>query len=229
MTGIRMDETEDILFNALQARGIATAWHGTTSPRELLRAECKRLFEDVNFRGELIQYLKANPCVSQSIEIVVAQLAFSAGVHWTQASKILQPLAFRGWCLARWQPTFLIIDGPLGHLLRCAPSPVAERLKHAHEEFPMLASARDNFNKDFFRRVRNGFAHLSFVWVNKRDGNSIQIFDGTSNKIELKETLSTLEAEALHYLSAITIQILDEELIRKINNPNVMEGGFQLP
>lgn len=153
------------------------------------------------------------PVVTQSIETVLSQLAFSAGVHWHQAKEILQPLAHRGWHFARWLPTFLLVDGPLGRLLRQRPSPLAAILQSDHATYPLLASARDAFNNDLFRKVRNGFAHWSFTW--NGTGNSVQIevfhFESGAKEAEL----SLLEAEALHYLVASVTQVLDEELLRK--------------
>ena len=46
-----------------------------------------------------------------------------------QAAAELRPLARRGWHLSRWLPTFLLIDGPLGRLLRDHQSPLAKILK----------------------------------------------------------------------------------------------------
>lgn len=206
------EQVEHLLFSLLASRGMAAAWLRET-PRSALAAECRALVADPVFLSTLSAYLTANPVITQSIETVLAQLAFSAGVHWRQAKEILQPLAHRGWHLSRWLPTFLLVDGPLGRLLRQRPSPLAERLQLDHAAYPLLASARDAFNNDLFRKVRNGFAHWSFTW--NRVGSSVQIevfhFETGAKEAEL----SLLEAEALHYLVASVTQVLDEELLRK--------------
>lgn len=208
------EETDRLLFNALRSRGIASVWATTPSPREALIAECRQLGGDPQFLANLASYLSANPVIAQSIETVIAQLAFSAGVCWQQAQPILQPMAHRGWHLARWLPTFLLVDGPLGRLLRQASSPLVEKLRSQSTAFPMLANSRDAFNNDLFRKVRNGFAHWSFVWKLVDGSVQIQVFHHESGAMEAQ--LSLLEAEALHYLSASVIQTLDEELFRKV-------------
>lgn len=207
------EETDRILFTLLKERGIASAWTTHKSPREELFAECRRLSANSDFRLNLSAYLRANPVVVQSIDTVLAQLAFSAGTDWREAKPILHVLARRGQSLARWLPTFLVVDGPLGRLLRQAPSPLAEILKSAHANFPLIASARDAFNNDLFRKVRNGFAHWSFVWDETDSATQIQLFHYETGKLEAQ--VSLLEAEALHYLSATVIEALDQELLRK--------------
>ena len=213
MGEVKLD-TDSILFSLLQARGIAPAWALHESPRTELLVECQRLFSDSEFQLRLTNYLKANPVIVQSIETVLAQLAFSAGIQWQQAQPILHTLARRGQHLARWLPTFLLVDGPLGRLLKQAPSPLAEILKSQHSNFPLLSSARDAFNNDLFRKVRNGFAHWSFVWQDIGGSVQIQVFHFETGKLEAE--ISLLEAEALHYLSATVIQSLDKELLQKV-------------
>ncbi|WP_181376314.1 hypothetical protein [Novimethylophilus kurashikiensis] len=141
-------------------------------------------------------------------------MAFSAGVKWEQAQPSLHVLARRGQHLARWLPTFLLLDGPLGRLLKQAPSPLAAVLKSTYSSFPLLASARDAFNTDLFRKVRNGFAHWSFVWQEREGSVQIQVFHFETGTLEAE--ISVLEGEALHYLSATVIESLDKELLRKV-------------
>jgi hypothetical protein len=207
------EEINLLLFESLRSRGIAPAWASQTSPRETISAECQKLFSDVKFRLQLSDYLRDNPVITQSVITAVAQLAFSAGTHWQHAKPILHDLARQGQHLARWLPTFLLIDGPLGRLLRQAPSPLAQLLKSEHSSFPLLASARDAFNNDLFRKVRNGFAHWSFVWQDIGGSVQIQIFHYETGALDAQ--VSLVEAEALHYLSTIVIQTLDKELLSK--------------
>lgn len=90
---------------------------------------------------------------------------------------------------------------------------MAVRLNSAIAQAPLLAGARDAFNNDLFRKVRNGFAHWSFTWHPNGSSATITIFHFESGAPEV--VLSQLEAEALHYLSASVIQTLDEEILRK--------------
>jgi hypothetical protein len=82
-----------LLFEHLARRGLAAVRLRDPSPRTTLATECRVLMADSTFQASLRAYLAANPVVAQSIETVLTQLAFSAGVDWRQASQILQPLA----------------------------------------------------------------------------------------------------------------------------------------
>ena len=208
-------QVDTLLFDLLNARGIAKAWAGKSSPRDALAEECRQLMADAAFQKELAPYLEANPVIKQSIETVLAQLAFAAGVDSSPSNPLLQELAHRGKHLARWLPTFLLIDGPLGRLLRQKPSPLATRLSVAYSQSPLLASARDAFNDALFRKVRNGFAHWSFTWQPMGRSATISIFHFETGAKEAE--VSLLEAEALHYLSASVIQTLDQEILRKVS------------
>lgn len=209
----KMRNTEKILFPLLSTRNIATLWASNFNPREALRKECRLIISDETFKSNLASYLEKNPVIQHSLNSVMYQLSFSAGVSWAHASEILKPSAKIGHSISRWLPTFLVIDGPLGRLLKQRPSPLAEKLQQTENLFPLLCDARDAFNKDFFRYIRNGFAHWSFSW-NSNDGDVIieLIHDEKGYK---KLQISLLEAEALHYLSASVIQVIDEELLRK--------------
>ena len=200
-------------MGALKARGLATSWTNQASPRAALILECEALGTDLEFLASLSAYLAKNPVIVQSLETALAQLAFSAGVHWRQAPEALRPLARRGWHLGRWLPTFLIIDGPLGRLLRDKGSPLSARLKVDSIAFPLLCGIRDLFSQDLFRRVRNGFAHWSFTWQDHGNSAMIEIVNWQSGVVEAQLTL--LEAEALHFVSANAIQTIDQSLLRK--------------
>jgi len=151
---------------------------------------------------------------------MLAQLAMAAGVRWQETKADLQPLAYRGWHIGRWLPTFLLIDGPLGKLLRDTNSPIAQILKHDAKikqearSYSLLCSARDAFNCELFRVVRNGFAHWSFHWSGSGRDAVITIIDWKTGVRQ--EKLSLLEAEALHWLTTEVIYALDACVLRKI-------------
>lgn len=208
-------QVDALLFDLLKARGIAKVWAGKSSPRDALAEECRQLMADAGFQKDMLNYLGANPVIKQSMETVLAQLAFAAGVDSNPSNPLLQDLAHRGKHLARWLPTFLLIDGPLGRLLRQKSSPLAARLSVSYSKSPLLASARDAFNNDLFRRVRNGFAHWSFTWQPMGRQATISIFHFETGTKEAE--VSLLEAEALHYLSMSVIQTLDQEILRKVS------------
>jgi hypothetical protein len=112
--------------------------------------------------------------------------------------------------IARWLPTFLVIDGPLGRFLRAADSPLNELLRREHASYPALTQARDTFNHDLFRRLRNGVGHWAFAWEQDTDGERLVCFDWESG--ERTAEVSLLEAEALHVVSFAVIECLDRRL-----------------
>jgi hypothetical protein len=207
------ESTEALLFGLLKSRGIALRWSATSSPRQEVDAECNTLANDSAFMRELSSYLVDNPVIVQSLDTVLFQLAFSAGVDWQSASEVLRPAARRGWHLARWLPTFLLIDGPLGRLLREGKSPLARTLRIRHADLPLLASSRDAFNHNLFRLVRNGFAHWSFTWRDEAASTQIEIINNETGTRDA--SISLLEAEALHYLAASVMQSIGKHLLRR--------------
>jgi hypothetical protein len=164
--------------------------------------------------ANLKQYLQSNPIIQDSLETLLAQLAMAANVRWQDVPEIQQGLARRGWHIGRWLPTFLLIDGPLGRLLRDPNSPLNSRLRNDHKSLPLLANARDAFNNDLFRRVRNGFGHWSFFWKDVGQSSEITIINWESGAEEAR--LSLLEGEALHFVSHSVIYSVDEEILRRL-------------
>ncbi|MHB1422588.1 MAG: hypothetical protein ACYC3I_05220 [Gemmataceae bacterium] len=156
------------------------------------------------------------PIVQESLETLLAQLAMSANVPWQDVPPIQQSLARRGWHIGRWLPTFLLIDGPLGRLLKDKESPLTQLLRDDHKKslLPLLANARDAFNNDLFRRVRNGFGHWSFFWKDVGQSSVITILNWEKGTEEAR--LSLLESEALHFVSYSVIYSIDEEILRRV-------------
>lgn len=210
--GPQRQELARNLFGLLKARGIAAPWADCDDACEGIAEECRALMLDEDFRARLSGYLATNQVIRESIEAVVYHMAFSAGVDWSHAKPLLQPFARRGSSLARWLPTFLLIDGPLGRFLKSRPSPLVERLRTGHASFPLLCSARDAFNHDLFRKVRNGFAHWSFTWTEVGEEVRITTFHFESGEREAE--VSALEAEALHFLSSLVTQFIELHLLR---------------
>jgi hypothetical protein len=200
-----------VLIESITARGIAKAWALSSSPMSELRAECRRIAESEEWLQDGSGYLALYPIIRESVESVLAQLAMAAGVRWQSTSPVLQPLARRGWHIGRWLPTFLLIDGPLGRLLRDRNSPINTCLRRAPADFPLLASARDAFNSDLFRKVRNGFGHWSFQWRDEPGVSWITIVHWETGTVEA--SLSLLEAEGLHILTFAVIEAIDKEIL----------------
>jgi hypothetical protein len=124
-------------------------------------------------------------------------------------------VARQGSQIVRWLPTFLIIDGPLGRFLRAADSPLNILLRTQHASHPILAQARDLFNHDLFRRVRNGVGHWSFLFEYRNGAERLVCFDWESG--QRSADVSILEAEALHLASFSIIECLDRELFSQAN------------
>lgn len=81
--------------------------------------------------------------------------------------------------------------------------------------YPTLAQARDAFNHDLFRRVRNGVGHWAFAIEHRDDGERLVCFDFESG--EPTADISLLEAEALHLASYAVIECLDQRIFRHAN------------
>ena len=208
------------LLERLERRGVALAWCEQVHPLQKIHQERTSLLSDHRKREAIAKYLSANPIIKESLESMLAQLAMAAGVRWQETKADLQPLAYRGWHIGRWLPTFLLIDGPLGKLLRDTNSPIAQilkldaRIKQEARSYSLLCSARDAFNCELFRVVRNGFAHWSFHWSGSGRDAVITIIDWKTGVRQ--EKLSLLEAEALHWLTTEVIYALDACVLRKI-------------
>ena len=187
-----------------------------TDPLDDLAAECDAIASNGQLAEELGKYLDGNPIIEESLDTLLAQLAMVAGARWQDVAEVLRPLARRGWHIGRWLPTFLLVDGPLGRLLRDSASPLNRYLRTQHVACPMLAEARDALSSDFFRRVRNGFAHWSFHWTDDAAAKTswITIINWETGREE--ERLTLLDAEALHLFAFTVIETLDKKLLRRI-------------
>lgn len=128
--------------------------------------------------------------------------------------EIQQPLARRGWHISRWLPTFLLVNGPLGRVLRASVSPLHKELRERAADYPVLGEARDAFNNETFPLVRNGVGHWSFLWQETPTGSEIVILDNETSGRSI--TISLLEAEAMHLLAFSVIEALDEEVFRPL-------------
>jgi hypothetical protein len=208
----RREETIRPLLPHLAGRGIAREWAARQQPLTDLCAECRAIVSDQEWRQTIRAYLRSRPIIQDSVETVLAQLAMAAGTSWQTVAEILRPLARRGWHIGRWLPTFLLVDGPLARFLRDGSSPLNLVLRREARRFPLLEQARDAFNNDLFRLVRNGFGHWSFVWQEEPGGSCIRILHWESGQETAKLTL--LEAEALHIFTFSVIEILDSEFFK---------------
>src|SRR5262245_31673160 len=158
------------LLQTLASRGIGTRGSKSPKPFSDLLYECHTLISNSAYREAFRTYLQTNPIIQQTVETLLAHYAMAANVKWQDVPNLVQPLARRGWHIGRWLPTFLIIDGPLGRFLRAPDSPLNSLLKKEYAKYPILTQARDIFNHNLFRQVRNGVGHWSFLWEEKPNG-----------------------------------------------------------
>ena len=191
------DELLRDLLEVLARRGIAERWSQSRTPYSDLRAECSRVASDEAARQQFATYLHQNPVIQLTVESLIEYMAAATLGGPQDADKGLRNLADRGARLTAWLPTFLIIDGPLGHFLRDPDSPLNALLREQHATYPILAQARDLFNHDLFRRVRNAFAHWSFFLRPGDDRVICLNWDTGQTSVEI----TPIEAEALHLAS----------------------------
>lgn len=205
------------LLPVLAARRLVTGWAASATPFSDLERDCRSVCADAEDRQALASYLQRNPVIQESVATLLASFAITANAKWEDVPAIQRPLARAGSRLARWLPTFLIIDGPLGRVLRDADSPLNQILRRRPRTFPVLEQGRDLFNSKFFKDVRNGFGHWSFVWRDAGHGPQIEIVDWNTGAI--KTTLTLLEAEALHVTSFSVIEALDRTVFACAHAP----------
>ncbi len=185
-----------------------------------MATECKELNSEPECNQKTKVYLQENPIIQQSLDSLLAHLAMATAFHWKDAPIDVRALARPGWHIVRWLPTFLIVNGPLGRLLRDdIRSPINIRLRSEPSRFPLLSEARDAFNSDLFRKTRDGFAHWSFQWKDDSTGTfQIIVIDWKTGKPQI--TLTLLEVEAMHFMIAQTTEAIDKYIIRPLMNEN---------
>jgi len=196
----------------LSARGITRKWAASNTPYSDLERECDAVGGDAMLLPQFSQYLASNKLIQLTVDTFLAHFSVAA---FARADAIPWParlLAHRGVWIGRWLPTFLVIDGPLGRFLRSPESPLNTLLRARHGEYPTVAQARDLFNHDLFRRVRNGVAHWSFVFEGEGETERLVCFDWESG--ERTVDVSVLEAEALNTASFSIIECLDRSVFR---------------
>jgi hypothetical protein len=203
------------LLKVLAGRGIAKKWATSQQPYTDILQECQTLMSDPIYQKEFSIYLKANPIIQETVETMLATFAMAANVKWRDIPMPVQILARRGWHINRWLPTFLIIDGPLGRFLKKQDSPLNTLLRSEHKKYPTLAQARDVFNHDLFRKVRNGVGHWSFIWQEEKEGSQLVMIDWESGETDV--TITLLEAEALHLVAFSVIEVFDKEIFSRLN------------
>lgn len=203
------------LLQTLAARGVVTKWASVVKPYSDLVQESRALMSVDPYLKEFRVYLQSNPIIQNTVETLLSHLAMSTSVKWQDVSVNLQPLAKRGWYLGRWLPTFLIIDGPLGRIIKDSNSPLNTILRNEYARYPLLTQARDIFNNNLFRLVRNGVGHWSFFWDEQKDGLYLNMVDWKTGKSTIKITV--MEGEALHLVAFSVIEVFDHEIFSHAN------------
>ncbi len=207
------DELLGQLLQKLGTHGIARRWGAACTPYSDLDRECDAVGTDVAMLREFSRYLSSNKVISLTVETLLANLSVSSLARADQVPWPARMLAHRGVWISRWLPMFLIIDGPLGGFLRSPESPLNILLRNDYKAYPTLAQARDLFNHDLFRRVRNGVAHWSFVFEGEDATEQLVCFDWESGARTV--VVSVLEAEALFMTSFSIVECLDEKVFRR--------------
>jgi len=209
------DELLQMLLKTLATRGLSIKWASVKKPYSgLVNESCKLLSANIHLE-EFKQYLQSKPIIQGTVETLLSHLAMSANAKWQNVPASVRSLAQRGWYLGRWLPTFLIIDGPLGHFLKDSNSPLNKILKKEYSTYPLLTQVRDLFNHGLFRLVRNGVGHWSFYWEERKDNLQLTMVDWKTGKSTV--SISIMEGEALHLAAFSAIEVFDKEMFSRAN------------
>jgi len=215
------------LLPKIADRGIAKKWAVADMPYTALVDECRSLQVNQTFLNALRIYLEENMIIVQTVETLLAQLAMAANSNWQDTPAAVQSLSRRGWFVGRWLPTFLIVDGPLGRVFKANDSPLSILLKKEHSNYPVLCAARDAFNHDLFRIVRNGIGHWAFVWKEESSMPQLEMVDERTGNITA--TISLVEAEAMHLVAFSVIEALDTQVFRFTQSSTSTNNAPHLP
>jgi hypothetical protein len=209
------------MLPVLAKRRIAEHWATSSTPEDDLACECRAIANDSESLGLFTSYLRDRQIIQRSIysflaHIGVAMLPRKEIVFPSEIAKKMSPdFSFEGYCLSWWLPTFLVLDGPLGQILRDSQSPLNLILRTHASTYPILADVRKAFNKPLFRELRNGVAHWAFVFEPDIDGiHRLVCFDLSGKKTV---EVSIFEADALARLSLCTIKCLDQYVFYPAN------------
>lgn len=202
------------LLLILADRGLVRNWSAMDAPRDALTQECRRLGADSDLKRELEPYLRARPIIVQSVRTFLSYIAMAANTRWQDTPEVVHSLSQFGWSFQRWLPTFLIIDGPLGRLLRQGDSPLNIHLRGRHAAYPALSQARDLFKEKLFQVTRNGMAHMSFTTEVQKGVTWINIIAEDTGRVATR--LTSLEADALHLASFTIIETVDREIFDQV-------------
>ncbi len=215
MNDTQKDKLLLMLLQTLASRGLAIKWASDNKPYSgLVKESCNLLNVNTN-QEEFRIYLQSNPIIQDSVETLLSHLAMSANAKWQDSPTVVRTLAQRGWYLGRWLPTFLIIDGPLGRFLKDPDSPLNSILKKEYSKYPLLTQARDIFNNELFRLVRNGVGHWAFYWDDRKDGLYLDMVDWKTGKSTTR--ISVMEGEAMHLVAFSIIEVFDKEMFSRAN------------
>lgn len=161
------------------------------------------------------KYLHENPSVQRSVSSFISYLAAVSSLKPHMVTGPAAIVAPEGARIASWVPTYLVIDGPLGRVLREPDSPLNIVLRSQYNDFPVLCEARDLFNSQVFNDVRNAVGHWSFsLEVHNIQEANLVCYDYPSGKQTIK--ISREIAEALHFVSFTIIFSLDKYIFSSV-------------
>jgi len=212
-SAIEKDEIIRDAFSNLASKGISSKWANSHHPFTKLREESLSLMKDSAFWKDLEDYLKNQKIATHAVRMFFTQISMSARTNWHDAPDWIGPVTARGWFLGRWIPTFLIIDGPIGRFVCKGGIPLFENLKDQYSTYPLLASAQDFLNNNFFTDFRNGFAHWTFDGEVVGHESYLVSYSWETGKVTAK--LHQKEVDAFHIIASVLIEVLDEVIISR--------------
>jgi hypothetical protein len=202
------DRDEHLLraFTALEARIRPSEWTRSSAPFRDLEDCFRSLAAQQRVVDDVAQYLRANPVLENSIEMLFTSISMSARARWSAAPEHIRGVVARGWFLGRWLPTFLVLDGPIQRFLK---SKAFSRQNEPASS--MLKAVRSFFDTKEFMLLRHAFAHWSFRWE-VINGDSVII--GTNDANVENVRVRRAEADAFHIITFALIEVLNDVFLR---------------
>ena len=195
----------------LSARGLAPKWAASKTPYSDIQRECHLLIANQYFNSAIKEYLNLNPMIQEAFETLLEILAVTSEIKWHDPIPVLHILLRKHWYRERWTPTSLIMDDPLGQIIKDPKSPLNSILREQQMLYPILCEIEEIFKSDFFNLIRDGAGKWSFIWNAREMDKSKVIIDVKKGKTR---SITLMEGETLHFVVLSILEVVNTEIFK---------------